>query len=134
MSSFPRELPGTKDSESSGFVLQLLQILNNWSTELIRVLVVIWLPLSYHSTLPGRAVALWRWLWAVCSICIPAGRIICGFQERGVKGHTLFLFPLLPLWNRLPFHFCFIGLLKGCQLDVVLPRKPRTCLSLQFRS
>ncbi|XP_068765495.1 protein yippee-like 2 isoform X1 [Struthio camelus] len=35
MNSFPRELPGTKDSESSGF-LHLLQILNNWSMELLR--------------------------------------------------------------------------------------------------
>lgn len=40
------------------------------------------------------------------------------FQEQSVKGHTLFLFPFGPLWDQLPFHFCFIGLLKGCQLDI----------------
>lgn len=40
------------------------------------------------------------------------------FQEQSVKGHTLFLFPLGPLWDQLPFHSCFIGLLKGCQLDI----------------
>lgn len=69
---------------------------------------------------PGRAdgVALQRWLWALDPVCILAARIICGFGERSTEGHTLFLLPLVPLWNQLPFHFCFIGLLKGCQLDI----------------
>lgn len=35
-----------------------------------------------------------------------------------MEGHALFLFALGPLWENLPFHFCSIGLLKGCQLDV----------------
>lgn len=51
-------------------------------------------------------------------VCILAVRIICSFQERSMEGHTLFLFPLVRLWDRLPFHFCFIGFLKGCQLDI----------------
>lgn len=38
------------------------------------------------------------------------------FQEQSLKGHTLFP---VPLWGQLPFRFfCFIGLFKGCQLDL----------------
>lgn len=64
---------------------------------------------SWGSSSPG-------WLWALSSICIPAVGIISGAEPEG--GHTLCPFPLGPLWEQLPFHFCFIGLLKGCQLDI----------------
>lgn len=50
--------------------------------------------------------------------CILAVRMTCSFQEGSVEGHILFLFPLVPLWDQLPFHFCCIGFLKGCQLDI----------------
>lgn len=55
------------------------------------------------------------------------------FQEQSLKGHTLFPFPPGPLWGQLPFHFfCFIGLFKGCQLD--LGEWGFLCCSLQAAS
>lgn len=87
----------------------------------VQMAVVIWLllmlPFHIAEDVP-TAVDLWRWLWALCSVCILAVRLICSFEEHSMEGHTLFIFPLLPLWDQLPFHFCFIGFLKGCQLDI----------------
>lgn len=75
----------------------------------------------YRFALPGTC-----WLLLISGVsfgpsvpvCVFAVRIICSFQECSMKGHALFLFPLGALWDQLPFHFCCIGLLKGCQLGL----------------